>query len=305
VNYKAKQLHCTDFKTIPYIITTKLEGKTIVMCYSLEDCKKLKEELSNSFILISKSNKEFTPEMDKIRKYIVDNESLPETFTDEKGIEHELDVLITTSTLRDGVNLRENSGVKNVICCFTDELHITQFVGRCRYNIDNLIVAETYIRTDNYNQNTYLTRSRTLFKEFMKSIDNTSWFDSIAHLVEHDIYATRRFILNQDEKRFIDYINKKWLVPKGIADQEILKYKIYKDEDKEEIINMVVKCNLLKMYYSKITFTKVVNMMKESLGYTIETQKGIIDKKRHTYKLIIDFEENKVDRKQIEQLFLD
>ena len=72
------------------------------------------------------------------------------------------------------------------------------------------------------------------------------------------------------------------------------KYKIYKDEHKNEIIKMVIDCRLLKLYYSKITFNKVVNMMENTLGYSIETNRGIIGKKRHTYRLIIDFDEDKV-----------
>lgn len=296
VNYRAKQLHCTDFKTIPYIITTKLEGKTIIMCYSVTDCKKLKEDLPNAFILISKSNKEFTEEMNRVREYIIDNESLPPTFIDEDGMERELDILITTSTLREGVNLRENSGVRNVVCCFTDELHITQFMGRCRYNIDNLIIAETYVNADNYDRTAYLSRCRYSFAEFMKNDDNTSWFNSIEHLLEHDIYDVKRFVLSANEKLFIDYINKKWLVPKGITSKkELRKYKIYKDDDKKEIIRMVVKCKLLKLYFSQITFNKVIDLMQNNLGYTIESHRGRISNKLHTYKIVIDYDEEKVN----------
>ncbi|HHX69731.1 MAG TPA: hypothetical protein GX708_17005, partial [Gallicola sp.] len=32
-----------------------------------------------------------------------------------------------------------------------------------------------------------------------------------------------------------------------------------------------------------------------NLGYTIETKRGKINKKRHTYKLIIDFDEEKIN----------
>jgi hypothetical protein len=296
VNYRAKQLHCTDFNTIPYIITTKLEGKTLIMCYSLKDCKKLKEDLPNAFILISKSNKEFTSEMNRVRKYIIENESLPNTFTDENGIERELDILITTSTLREGVNLREDSGIRNVVCCFTDELHITQFVGRCRYNIDNLIIAETHVNADNFDKSAYLSKCRASYGEFMKNEDNTSWFNSISHLLQHDIYDVKRFILSINEKMFIDYINKRWLVPKGMVDKkELKKYKIYKEEDKKEIVKMVIKCKLLKLYFSQITFKKVVDLMQDNLGYTIETTRGVMNKKKHTYKLIVDFDEDKVN----------
>jgi hypothetical protein len=294
INYKAKQLHCTDFDTIPYIVTNKVNGKTMIMCYSLTDCKKLKEKIPNSFILISRSNKEFTEEMNRVRQYIVDYEVLPETFIDNDDIEKDLNVLITTSTLREGVNLREHSGVKNIVCCFSDELHITQFVGRARYCIDNLIVADTYINADNYNQDAYLTKCRFAFKEFMKNKDNTSWFDSIAHLIQHDIYDVKRFILSKDEKKFIDYINTKWLVPKGTTKKDLDKYKIYKDEHRQEIIDMVIETKLIKLYSSQLTFNKVINMMEKDLGYTIENKRGNIEKEKHTYKLVIDFDENKL-----------
>ena len=292
INHKVKQLHCTNFDTIPYIVTNKLIGKTLIMCYSHKDCIKLKEKIPNSCILLSKSNKNFTNEMNNIRNYIIKNESLPNIFIDDDGTEKQLNVLITTSTLREGVNLREESGVKNIICCFSDELHITQFVGRARYSIDNLVVALTYVNADNFEQNGYLTKCRNMFKEFMKNKDNTSWFDTIDHLVEHDIYDVKRFVLNHDENRFIDYINKKWLVPKGIS--EVDKYRIYKEEHKEEIIKMVINCKLLKLYPSKITFLKVLDLMENNLGYCIDSGRSMIDRKQHTYKIIVDFDEEKI-----------
>lgn len=295
INYKAKQLHCTNFETIPYIVTNKVEGKTIIMCYSYSDCKKLKEKIPNSFILISKSNKEFTDEMLKVRQYLVDNEVLPDTFIDDDGVEKDLNVLITTSTLREGVNLREQSGIRNVVCCFSDELHITQFMGRCRYNIDSLIIADTYINADNFNSDAYLSKCRQLYRIFLKNKDNTSWFDSVKHLVDHDIYEVKRFVLNADENKFIDYINMKWLVPNGINEYELNKYKIYREIDKEEVVNMVVQCRLLKLYPYQITFNKVINFMKDTLGYTIENKRGNIDKTKHAYKLIIDFDEDKLN----------
>ena len=99
-----------------------------------------------------------------------------------------------------------------------------------------------------------------------------------------------------NEKEFIDYINKKWLVPKGLNEkQELDKYKIYKPEDKEEIIRMVIKCKLLKLFYSQVTFNKVVDLMQDSLGYSIESNRIKIKQKKYTYKLIIDFDEDKVD----------
>ena len=102
--------------------------------------------------------------------------------------------------------------------------------------------------------------------------------------------------LNVDEKHFIDYVNKKWLVPKGIiSKKELDKYKIYKEEDKQEIIKMVYDCRLLKLYLSQITFNKVVNFMQENLGYVIESSRIKLNKRQYTYKLIVDFDEDKIN----------
>lgn len=315
IKYKAKQLHCTDLDTIPYIVTTQITGKTLIMCYSIEDCYRLKSKIPNSAVLVSKSSNKYMPEMDLIRNHIINYETLPDKYLEvtkrddktKQPIEYEernLEVLLTTSTLREGINLREHSGVKNIVCCFSDELHITQFMGRCRFNINNLIIADTYIRTDNYNKQSYLSGCREKFKEYMKNKNNTAWFESISHLVEHDVYKTIRFILGAQEKKFIGYINSKWLVPEGIQDKKQLdKYKIYKEEDKQEIVNKVIECKLLDIQKSKITFNRVINMMINTLGYTVESNRFVVNKNKCTYKLIVDFNEDKVTYKPPENKY--
>lgn len=305
INYKAKQLYCTNFNTLHFLLANQeIQGKTIVMCYSIDECYKLKAKIPNSFVLVSKSNtKYYTPEMNEIRDYIIENESLPDTYLEVferdkdtkepiKSERRNLEVLITTSTLREGVNLREDSGIKNVAISFTDELHISQWVGRCRYSIENLIVAESFIRTDNYNKQSYLSQSRNNYKEFMKDINHTKWFDSIKHLVNHDITKIRRFVLSDKEQIFTTYINTKWLVPSGITNKEdIDKYRIYKQEDKDEILNKAIECQLIDLPKSHITFNKVISFMKDTLGYTIENGRFKIKYKKYTYKLIVDFDE--------------
>ena len=306
INYKAKQLYCTNFNTLHFLLANQeIQGKTIVMCYSIDECYKLKSKIPNSFVLVSKSNKKhFTPEMDEIRNYIVEKESLPDTYLEvfernkdtKEPIKFEkrnLEVLITTSTLREGVNLRECSGIKNVAISFTDELHISQWVGRCRYNIENLIVAESYIRTDNYNQKSYLAQSRNGYKEFMKDVNHTKWFDSIRHLVDHDMTKIRRFVLSNKEQMFTEYINTKWLVPSGVTD--IDKYRIYKQDDKDEIIEKVINYQLLDLPRSHITFNKIIGFMQDTLGYTIEDGRFRLKRKQFRYKLIIDFDEDYVE----------
>ncbi len=126
-------------------------------------------------------------------------------------------------------------------------------------------------------------------QEYLNLLD----FDNNYNLFNSSINNIQR-----EEKKFVNYINGKWLVPKGITDnKELTKYKIYKDEHKEEIIKKVVECKMLKLYPSRITFNKVINMMKKDLGYAIESKQGIINKERYTYKLIIDFDEDYKEKK--------
>ena len=97
-----------------------------------------------------------------------------------------------------------------------------------------------------------------------------------------------------DEQKFINYINKKWLVPKGTtAKRELNKYRIYKDKDKQGIIDMAYKYNILDVCYSKVTFFKCIKMMKDSLGYTVENDQCIIRKKKYTIKMITGFKKPK------------
>jgi hypothetical protein len=301
MRYTAKQLICTNFNTIPYLIVTdRLPGKTIIMCYSVKDCYALQSKLHNAAVLVSQQNKyHFTKQMEKLRQYIIDNETLPDEFDyllDDGTVEkRKLDILITTSTLREGFNLRANSGVKNVICCFSDELHITQFMGRCRFDIDNLVVAETYIRDENFNQNTYLADCRNDFKSFIRNMTNVKWFNAIAHLVDHDCYGVKRFLLGTDEQRFIDYINSRWLAPSGLEGHALDRYKIYKDEDKKEIIDLAIECKLFSLYKNQITFIRVIKMLEQCLGYAVESGKYSVDCQRYTYKLVVSFDEDKIN----------
>lgn len=306
--YTAKQLICTNFEAIPYMVATnRLKGKTIIMCCSISDCIKLQDQMPNAALLVSKSNEFFKhdPSMKEIRESIVKKQILPDKFQyplsrDKNGYgiefeERKLEVLITTSTLREGINLKEESGVRNVVCCFQDELHITQFMGRCRYDIDNLVVVDTYIRTDNFNKkDDYIMKCHKVFKEYINNKCNIQWFDMISHLVDHDCYDVKRFSICTDEKQFINYINEKWLVPIGIKEEEADEYKIWKDSDKEEIINAAIKAKIFNLTKNRITFVRVVKTLINQFGYEIITGKQMVENNRHTYKLIISFDEEKI-----------
>lgn len=303
--YRAKKLVATNFETIPYLITSNiLLGKTIVMCPTVRECFKLQSEIPNAAVLVSQNNDAYTDEMETIRKYIVEHETLPDTFLEArrrdksgKGVEfekRELKVLLATSTVREGFNLREESGVRNIISCYGDSLYITQFLGRARYDIDNLVVADTYIRDDNLKKQTYLAEQRKAFKGFLYLKNNLKWFDDIAHLVEHGVYGTKRFVLSSDESRFISYINSNWLAPSDATREMLDRYKIWKDTDKTEIVSRFVDCKLIPTQPQYITFNKVMFTLQQSLGYEIESGQQRFDNERHRYKLIVSFDEERI-----------
>jgi hypothetical protein len=304
--YTAKHLVCTNMETVPYLIAVNhLAGKSLIMCATVDNCFKLQKEIPDSAVLISPHNSRFTPEMESIRQTIVDEETLPDTFLavterDDKGkaIAYErrpLNVLIVTSTAREGFNLKPESGIKNVVCCYGDPLHITQVCGRARFDIDTLVVADTYFRGDNLDQDSYLAEQRQAFKGFLYLRNNLKWFDGISHLVDHDVYGTKRFILSSDESRFISYINTKWLVPPTINKSDTDKYKIWRQEDKNEIVSVFKDCKLINIPEDFITFHKVISILTQSLGYEIESGQQRFDGSFHRYKLVVSFDEDKVN----------
>ena len=297
VQYKAKQLICTDFNTIPYLVATNhFEGKTLVMCKSIKDCLELQSKLSNAAVMVSKQNsKYYTKELNEIRNYIVENRTLPDTFVyvnSEKGTRERrpLDILISTSTLREGFTLLPQSGVKNVICCYTDEMNITQFVGRCRFNIENLVVADIYHRSDNLKSNTYFGKCEQDYQAFVHNFENIKWFNSISHLVSHSWEDTQRVVLGKDERRFIDYINTHWLVPIGCSCKDSEKYRIYKEEDKKAIVDMAFECDLFRTARDDLTFNRVVRMLKETLGYEVVSGRLRFQSEQYTYKLVLSYD---------------
>lgn len=97
--------------------------------------------------------------------------------------------------------------------------------------------------------------------------------------------------IHTDDSRFINYINRRWLVPKGIDSKLRQQYRIWKEEDKCEIIDMAYSCKMFDMYKSQITFNRVVGLLENCLGYEINVGRAIIDGDRQTYRLVISYDE--------------
>ncbi len=138
--------------------------------------------------------------------------------------------------------------------------------------------------------------SRKHFKDYLNNENNTKWFDSIAHLVDHDITQIKHLKLTEKEQKFTTYINTKWLVPSGASKEEMEKYRIYRQEDKDEIVAKLIYCRLIDLPDKYITFNRVIRFMQDTLGYVVETGKFMLERKRYTYKLVIDYDEEFVTK---------
>jgi group I intron endonuclease len=102
-------------------------------------------------------------------------------------------------------------------------------------------------------------------------------------------------LIPQHTINFIRYMNNRWLVPIGINENGISQYYIYKNENKQEILNMAIKFNILHIRKDKITFNKVINFMRYNLGYRIEAGRVRIEKEQTRYKLVVEYDKNKGD----------
>ena len=303
-SYVAKQLVCTNSETIPYLITSgTLQGRTLIMSPSVVKCYWLQERIPNSTVMISPNNDGFTDEMGRIRTCIVEQNTIPDYYYvdaafDEDGVptkkeKRELKVLIVTSTGREGYNLGEHSGVRNIVSCMTDSLHVTQFAGRARYNLDKLVVADTFIPSDGERLK-HLVDERKAFKDFLYSKSCLNWFASIGDLVGHPVGQTWRIVLGSDEVKFVSYINDKWLVPVGADEAERYRRKIWRDADKLEIREKFCECKITKKPLKYVTFAGVITVLEKFLGYEVETGRQSINNKQHTYKLVVSFDEEKI-----------
>ena len=114
----------------------------------------------------------------------------------------------------------------------------------------------------------------------------------------YNIYNSIKVEQESDIDKFTDYIISNWLV-RDVKDLE--QYKIYKDEDKQEIINKAIECNIINLQKSKITFNKVMNFIENNLNFNVVTKRKKFKNwsLSYTYKLIVDFEEDKVVFKHI------
>ena len=301
--YKAKSMICTNYESLPGLVCgSKLRGKTMIMCRSIEDCYELEKQIPNSTVLISPYRTGFTDEMRRIRDHIIERETLPSTFKklrrkptrggDPKYDYYPLNVLITTSTAREGFNLKEESGVRNIISCFTDAMNVTQFAGRARYDLDTIVVAHRYHRSDNCEKSKYIRDQRKAFQDFLLNKNMAGWYAGVSEIVDGDAMDVKRYILSRGELNFITYINSKWLVPPGVEGVDTNPYKIWRDLDKQEIVNKFIENRVWCVPAKVVSFQKVVSVLSNCLGYEVESDRQVFDGNQKVYKLIVSYDED-------------
>lgn len=295
VRHKAKQLTVTDAVTLPYFVNQSFEGKTLIMCPTVQMCMDLQKQIPNSAVLVSRSNKNYTDEMHRIRNYIATYERFPDKhkieYDDGSSQWVDLNVLIGTSTIREGFNLCPESGVKNIVSCYTDSLHVIQIAGRARYDLDNLVVVDCPVRENLNKAGNFLKASRKQFLEYLEDKRSFAWFDSISNVVQHGIDDVVRYREASDVDGFINYIKGRWAIPANTLDEDLSSYWIWTAEDKAEVVAEYKRRRMSALPDRSITFARIIHEMQERLGFNVVEDRGYVDGKQIRYKAVTGFNE--------------
>ena len=244
--YKAKKVQCVDTDELVRLLRKELKGKTVVMCRHSRTCYWLQKQVPKSVVLTSKNGDDYiTCNMSDVRRSIVYNFSLPKDVT----------ILIATETIREGFTFIEDSGIRNIVSFFPDEMNIHQLVGRCRFDVDNLIIVNTKTRSSHEG---YLGKQRELFESFCKDRKNTEWFECIKDITDGNVDNVRVLVNN------IGNGYHKSRKPQE-ANPSIAKFK--KKSSVDTLMRYIDKnwCDDTKVIYSKETKEKIledINTMK-------------------------------------------
>lgn len=288
--YKARNLICVDTDELIRMINTELTGKTVVMCKHSRTCYWLQKQIPKSVVLASKNGNDYiTCNMSDVRREIVRNFRLPD----------DVAVLIATETIREGFTFVENSDVRNIVSFFPDEMNIHQLVGRCRYNVDNLIIVNTKYR-GSYDD--YFGEQRRLFEKFcLDKNKNPEWFDSVSDVVSQSVDDVR-VTINNLGKGYYKARKPQEKNPsvvkfsRGDSEVKLKKYiedvlvtgekLIYGDDIKNEIIEDISSMNIFTEEAGINTWGKLENVFGD-MGFEIINTRQRIDGKRVRCKTIV------------------
>ena len=202
--YRARHLWIVREEHLVDMLTDgTLPGKTIVMGDNKKKLDAISARVPNSAVLLSQHAKQYSSNMHKVRDAIVRRGVL----SDDDSV----DVLFGTTTIREGVTLRPESGVKNVVTMLADEMHVTQFLGRCRFDVENLVVVYDKSTLKHPEEDASILAGRLRFVDFILGHDDL-WFQKISHLVQDDVQHVKRYRWNTGIEGFYEYVDAKWAV---------------------------------------------------------------------------------------------
>jgi hypothetical protein len=204
------------------------------------------------------------------------------------------------------------------IYCIENKINHKQYIGHSKnityrwyYHLNNLLKNTHSNKKLQEDFNTYgLSNLNFTILELLEGKENLikkeqEYLNKINFKDNYNIYNSIREEKESDIIGFTTYINTKWLVPSGITNKEELdKYRIYKQEDKDEIVEKVIDCQLIDLPVSYITFNRIINFMKDTLGYRIEDGRFKLKRKQYRYKLIVDFDEDYLEELKCQQEFI-
>ena len=283
MNYKAENLIITDKETIPYMLNSDFfTGKTLIMCNSIEECKCLSYVIDDSAYIVSEYNDEYTSDMADITKYILEKNTIPDTFKGKK-----LKVLLSTAVLREGITFKKDCGIENVVCMSGCDINIIQIAGRCRYNIKNLVVVKPPIILPNTID--YVKKKEMQFRGFCKSkyIDN-GWFDGIRHIlsfkdIEKIQYKTKEDFFCEDVYNIPK--NSEALLKKSVSEklnayiEKNLKGKFITEKEREKAVRFMRENSILSGNSDKITAQAFYKFIITNTPYTLEIKQKRVNGK--------------------------
>ena len=165
-------------------------------------------------------------------------------------------------------------------------MNITQIAGRARYEIDNLIIVKGRAWYSDKASQKMLKDGYEEFCNYLENPQDDTWFRTVQHLVQHDFGDVQIFTYTGDKHIFRKYIEDKWLLDKNAAKQEIKARRIWRQEDKDEIVKMALNCHIIRKDKSKIKFLTVMREIENTLGYEVVDKVFKIQGKQIRCKLI-------------------
>lgn len=299
--YKAQRLTICHYTKIARWISQQ-EGRTLVMCQTEDECRDIEKMLMpytlGTDVLLSRSNTHYKADkMEYIYRSLERDSTIPELRRPYEGQtrRQRLRVLISTSVIREGVNLVEGSGVQNIVCLYHDPTDIIQVVGRCRYNVTNLcIVVGSSIRYKANMMTGYYNAYTNDCSDFINGT-GTMWFERISNVVAHsaretiirvnpDAVIRRSYVPIKDLPAFLKYIDNHWVGKKIF------------EEDKPIIEQAATRHGVRRKKDGMPSdFVGIVGQLKFSKLYDAQRGRLVIDHKRKYYTVISKLVQSPVD----------